>query len=158
KAETGELVLDLRPRQPLIRSIGVSREAGNAAQSLVEHAMPVTFLLVGSREAPAGRPPEMSVFNVFFDAPASPPLQSYRATLDLRRARVVSQGLRATVSIGDVTLGPFSGELQLTIYRGAPLIHLETVVHTQADRRAILYDAGVLLTPRNSEHFAWSQA
>jgi hypothetical protein len=154
-AEDGELVLDLRPRQPLIRSIGVARMAGASARPLVEIADPVTFLLVGSREASAGRPPEMSVFNVFFDTPANRPFQSYRSRLELKHIRVASQGQRATVSIGEVSIGPFSGELQITIYRGARLLHLETVVHTHEERRAILYDTGLLLTTPGAPGFAW---
>ncbi len=144
-AEVGELVLDLRPHQPLIRSMGIAPKAGAAARYLVENANPVTVLLVGSRKAPTGRPPEMRAFNVFFDTPANRPFRSYRSTLDLKHARVASRGQRATVSIDAVTLGPFSGELQLTLYRGARLVHVETVVHMQEDRRAILYDAGLLV-------------
>ncbi len=155
EAEIGELVLDLRPQQPLIRSMGLAPQAGAAARNLLENANPVTFLVVGSREAPAGRPPEMSMFNVFFDTPANRPFRSHQSTLDLKHARVGSRGQRATVSIGAVTLGPFSGELQLTVYRGARLVHVETVVRTQEDRRAILYDAGLLAPVANSRRFAW---
>ncbi len=97
----------------------------------------------------------MSVFNVFFDTPATRPFQSYRSQLDLKRVRVASQGSRATISIGDVTIGPFTGELRLTLYRGASLVHLETVVHTQEDRRAILYDTGLALPSASKTRFAW---
>src|SRR5947209_5037658 len=82
----GSLVLDLRPGQPLIRSMGISTAAA------LHGADPVTFLLVGTREAPKGRPPDMSVFNVFFDSPAKRPYQTYRSRLDLRRVRVTSRG------------------------------------------------------------------
>jgi hypothetical protein len=153
--ETGELVLDFRPEQTLIRSIGIARKADAAAKALLENADPATFLLVGSREAPPGRPPEMSVFNVFFDTPANRPFQSYRSKLELKRVRVASQGKRATVSIGEVTIGPFSGELRFTIYRGAQLVHLITSVRTHEERRAIIYDAGLLLANPGAPRFAW---
>ena len=97
----------------------------------------------------------MSVFNVFFDTPATRPFQSYRSQLELKRVRVASQGQRATISIGDVTIGPFVGELRLTVYRGASLVHVETVVHTQEDRRAILYDTGLALPSASKSRFAW---
>ena len=97
----------------------------------------------------------MSVFNVFFDTPATRPFQTYRSQLDLKRVRVASQGQRATISIGDVTIGPFAGELRLTLYRGASLVHVETVVHTQEDRRAILYDTGLALPSASKTRFAW---
>ncbi len=41
---------------------------------LLEAADPVAFLLVGSRQAPDGRPPGMSVFNVFFDIARESPV------------------------------------------------------------------------------------
>jgi hypothetical protein len=151
----GQLDLDLRPGQPLIRAMGISIAAGEPARALIENADPVTFLLVGSRQAPANRPPDMSVFNVFFDTPAARPFQSYRSQLELKRVRVVSVGQRATISIGDVTIGPFAGELRLTLYRGANFVHLETVVHTQEDRRAILYDTGLALASSRNIRFAW---
>jgi hypothetical protein len=153
--ETGQLVIDLRPGQPLFRSMGIHTEDGAIARRLIEGADPVTFLLVGTRQAPVGRPPEMSVFNVFFDSPANRPFQTLRSQLELKRVRVTSQGHRATVAIGEVTIGPFSGELQVTVYRGARLVHVETVVHTREDRRAILYDAGLALPAASPRRFGW---
>ncbi len=135
--EIGEVVLDLRPGQPLIRSMGVSPSIA------LRSADPVTFLLVGSREAPGDRPPGMSVFNVFFDSPAKRPFQTYRSKLDLKRVRVTSRGHRTTVAIGDLAIGPFTGEIHLTVYNGARLVHVESVVRTREDRRAILYDTGL---------------
>ena len=85
----------------------------------------------------------MSVFNVFFDSPAQRPFQTHRSKLDLKRVRVSSQGHRATVAVGDLTIGPFAGEWQLTFYRGARLVHVEAVVTTDADRTAFLYDTGL---------------
>jgi hypothetical protein len=152
---TGQLDLDLRPGQPLIRAMGIAGKADETPHPLLEHADPVTFLLVGSRQAPADRPPGMSVFNVFFDSPATRPFQVYRSQLELKRIRVGSQGHRATVSIGDVTVGPFTGELRFTLYRGAALVHVETVVHTSEDRRAILYDTGLALPAAAKTRFAW---
>jgi hypothetical protein len=152
---TGYLELDLRPGQPLIRTMGFAGETSEAPRALIENADPVTFLLVGSREAPADRPPGMSVFNVFFDTPANRPFQKYRSRLDLKRVRVISHGQRATISISEIAIGAFAGELRLTFYRGASLIHVETVVHTQEDRRAILYDSGLALQPASKTRFAW---
>jgi hypothetical protein len=151
----GYLTLDLRPEQPLIRSMGLGAKNGDSAKALIENADPVTFLLVGSRQAPPDRPPGMSVFNVFFDTPATRPFESYRSQLELKRVRVASQGGRATISIGDVTIGPFTGELRLTFYREANLMHLETVVRTKEDRRAILYDTGLALPSASNARFAW---
>ena len=141
--------------RPLVRSLGIAAKNGEQVRPLLENAEPATFLLVGSRHAPAGRPPEMSVFNVFFDSPANRPFERYASRLDLKRVRVTSQGHRATVSLGDVSIGPFLGELRLTVYQGARLLHVEAVVHTDLDRRAILYDAGLTLTDPAHIRFAW---
>jgi hypothetical protein len=145
----GQLVLDLRPGQPLIRSMGVS------PSSAMHGADPVTFLLVGTREAPNGRPPDMSVFNVFFDSPAKRPYQTYHSKLDLKRVRVTSQGRTTTVALGDFSIGPFTGELRLTLYSGAALVHVEAVVRTQEDRRAILYDTGLAFSTPGPMRFSW---
>src|SRR5579875_2545417 len=145
----GQLVLDLRSGRPLIRSMGVSPTAG------LPNADPVTFLLVGTREAPKGRPPDMSAFNVFFDSPAKRPYQTYRSKLDLKRVRVTSQGRRTTIALGDLSIGPFNGELRLTVYSGAALVHVEAVVRTQEERRAILYDTGLAVSTPGLSRFSW---
>jgi hypothetical protein len=146
--EASSLVLDLRPGKPLIRSMGGLRSEA------LHDADPVTFLLIGTREAPGGRPPAMSVFNTFFDAPAKRPYQVVMSKLDLRRVRVTSQGRRATVALGDLSIGPFTGELQLSVYDGAGLVHVEAVVRTREDRRAILYDAGLAFAKPDPMEFS----
>src|SRR5262245_40367032 len=75
---SGSLVLDLRAGRPLIRTMGFVYLPGRRDVPILKDADPVTYLLVGSREAPAGRPPGMSVFNVFFDSPAKRPYQTFR--------------------------------------------------------------------------------
>src|SRR4051794_38759929 len=62
RSETGQLVLDLRPGQPLIDSVGLTSPAVESRRPLLAGADPVTYLLVGSRQAPGSRPPEMSDF------------------------------------------------------------------------------------------------
>jgi hypothetical protein len=153
--DRGQLVLDLRPDRPLIQAMGIAAPSG-LVSPLLEALDPTAYLLVGSRQAPTGRPPDMSVFNVFFDTPADRPFQAFRSKLALKRVSVTSRGPRATVTIGEVALGPFAGELQFTIYRFSRLLHVETVVRTQEDRRAILYDTGLAFaTTGKSVSFAW---
>jgi hypothetical protein len=154
--DRGHLVLDLRPGRPLIQTMGISTPAGPVSP-LLEDLEPTTDLLVGLRQAPTGRPPEMSVFNVFFDSPADRPFHVFRSKLDVKRVRVTSQGHRATVAIGDVAVGPFAGELQFTVHQFSRLLHVETVVRTHEDRRAILYDTGLALaTPGKTVSVAWT--
>ena len=152
---TGAVDLDLRPGHPLIRMMAIARNAGEAPRAIIENVDPVTFLVVGTRQAPTGRPPGMSVFNVFFDNPASRPFEQFRGEFQLRRVNVASQGHRATISLGDIVIGPFKGELRLTFYQGASLVHVETVVQTQRDRTAILYDTGLAFSAAQTSRFAW---
>jgi hypothetical protein len=156
--QSGSLVLDLRAGHPLIRGLGFVDLPGGRATTILENADPVTFLLVGRREAPEGRPPGMSVFNVFFDSPAKRPFARFRSTLDVSRVRVASTGRRATIAIGGLTIGPFRGELQLTIYADARLMHVESVVRSDGDRCAILYDTGLALDDRSRVRFRWIDA
>lgn len=150
--ESGELVLDLRPGRPLIRWIGAGRPA---TIPILRDADPVTFLLVGRREAPAGRPPQMSVFNVFFDSPTKRPFATYMSKFDLKRVRVNSKGTRTIVTLGDLEMGPFAGELEFTIHAHSRLIHMETVIRTRDDRRAILYDTGLAFADPGKMRLAW---
>src|SRR5262249_49903245 len=64
EGERGQITLDLVAGRPLFASIGVSAIAGRF-RPILESADPTCFLVVGSRQAPVGRPPAMSVFNVF---------------------------------------------------------------------------------------------
>ncbi len=153
--ETGQIVLDLRPGKPLVRSLGIAAKNGEPVRPLLENAEPASVLLVGSRQAPDGRPPQMSVFNVFFDSPANRPFETHASRLDVKHVRVTSQGHRATVAVRELSIGPFAGELRFTVYRGARLVHVEAVVQTRLDRRAILYDAGLTLSDASQIRFAW---
>jgi len=68
---SGRLTLDLRRGKPLIESLRIARESTETVEPLLEGVEPLTFLTVGTRQAPPNRPPEMSIFNTFFDKPAS---------------------------------------------------------------------------------------
>ncbi|HZL91920.1 MAG TPA: hypothetical protein VFB96_26350, partial [Pirellulaceae bacterium] len=156
--QLGRLVLDLRPGQPLIESLAVASDAANDSTPLLQHVDPVTFLTVGIRSAPEGRPSEMPIWNVFFDKPASRPYQTHRSQLDLRRVAVASRGGRASVTIGDLSIGPFAGELVISLYVGTPLVHVEAVVSTSEDKRAILYDAGLAGSGAGWKRIVWKDA
>jgi hypothetical protein len=148
--EAGRAILDLAPGRPLLASLAMGTRTPSTdllsgpAEPILERVEPATFVTVGSRNVPQGRPPEMSNWNVFFDKPASRPHQTYLSQLQKQRARVSSQGRRASVSIDQLTVGPFRGQLQLTFYAGSRLVHVEAVVSTREDRLAILYDAGLV--------------
>ncbi|HMC90307.1 MAG TPA: hypothetical protein VKI17_12205, partial [Gemmataceae bacterium] len=152
---SGRLTLDLRRGKPLIESLRIARESTETVEPLLEGVEPLTFLTVGTRQAPPNRPPEMSIFNTFFDKPASRPHQTHVSRLDLRQVQVTSTGRRASVAVGDLTIGPFSGELVFTFYAGSPLVHVEAVVATSEDRRAILYDTALAGASPSWRRMAW---
>jgi hypothetical protein len=152
--EVGRLTLDLRSRQPLIESLGIASGVSES-DTLVRGVEPLVFLTVGTRQAPPNRPPHMSIFNVFFDKPAKRPYPSFLGRLDLQHARVSSEGRRARVALGELTVGPFKGELVFTFYPGSRLLHVETVVATEENRRAILYDAGLAGKAAGWQRLAW---
>ncbi len=153
-AERGRARLDFRENRPLVREIGTI--TAGRFRPILEDADPTAFLLVGERRAPGGRPPGMSVFNVFFDSPADRPFQTYEAKLTPKHVKATSEGARATIEIGSIAVGSFAGTLRITIHRGTNLLHVETVVHTSEDGRAILYDAGLALPDRAKGLVAWS--
>ena len=153
--EVGRTSLSLQSSERLIESIGIAANPTTAPKPLLKEVDPVTFLTVGTREAPSARPPDMPVWNVFFDSPAKRPYQTYRSSFELKRVRILSDGRRATVALGDLTIGKFSGELQVTFYSGSRLIHMESVVSTDEDRRAFFYDTGLVGESAGWKHIAW---
>jgi hypothetical protein len=153
EGQFGRLVLDLKAGRPLIESMGVAPGEDPTAEAtpFLRRVDPVYFVTVGSRVNPPGRPPGMSVFNVFFDSPARRPHQTYRAALASHSARVSGQGGRASVTLDGLSAGPFSGELRFTVYAGARLVYAEALVSTQEADRAFVYDAGLAAASRDPE-------
>src|SRR6266446_3590659 len=99
--EHGRVVFDLRNIvRPLIESIGIAAGADQEAEMLLRGVDPYTFLTVGTRQAPPDRPPQMPIWNVFFDKPASRPHGTYPVFLFERNVRVVSERYRASVTVG----------------------------------------------------------
>ncbi len=144
RGEAGRMQLSLRPGEPLIQMLGCASSTSAIATPVLINLRPVFFMTVGTRVAPPGRPPEMSKWNTFFDNPSKRPRQDFASKLDLNRVSVSSEGRRATVSIGDLSIGNFHGDLQFTVYPGARLVQCEAVVSTDEDDRAYIYDAGLV--------------
>jgi hypothetical protein len=155
KSGFGSLTLDLTVGKPLIESLGIAPTIKEEAVVLLSGVDPVTYLTVGTREAPRDHPPKMSVWNVFFDKPANRPHQTHVSRLELKKIRVGSDGKRASIALGELTVGPFRGELVFTFYAGTRLMHVEAVVTTKEDRRAILYDAGLVGDAGGWKQIAW---
>jgi hypothetical protein len=154
--EWAELKLDLRPSQPLVEQIGLAASSRDAAAPVLHGLDPVWFLTVGSRKEAGGRPPGMSPFNEFFDNPASRPHESYLARYAPEWVRVERAAERATVRLGTVSAGPFSGELRFNVYARSRLIQAEAVMRTREDLRAFVYDAGLVGRDAGWKSLAWT--
>jgi hypothetical protein len=152
-AEKAEIVFNLEggPNRPLIERIALGgAAAGSPSHTLMERVDPVTLLTIGERDMknPAG-------WVAFFD---NPPQRAYRvvsAQLARRNVRVATHGMRTVIRIGDVTAGSFQGVIEFTLTRNSPLVFVETVVKTEEDGRAVLYDAGLVSTSPDWPSIAW---
>src|SRR5262249_31526005 len=70
-------------------------------------------------------------------------------------ARAWSEGRSEHVAIGGLTCGPFAGDLRFTVWPGTRLVRVEAVVKTDEDRRAFLYDAGLVSGGPLAPRVAW---
>lgn len=148
ESRTYEVTLDLREGSPLIESLG----------GVLKSLDPFVSLTIGTRSAPPGRPPEMSIWNTFFDNPHKRPYQTHVARIAKSRAVITSTGKRATVAIGDLTAGPFSGEVCFTFFAGCPLVKLEAVMSTSEDRTAYVFDLGLIGDDAGWRSLSWTDA
>lgn len=145
--KTSELVLDLGAERPLIASL----------DGILESLDPLVALTVGSRVAPPGRPPEMSFWNTFFDNPAKREHEVKLATFEKKLAAVAGAGGRATITIGQVRAGSFTGEFCFTFYARLPLVKFEAVMSTTEDTRAYVFDLGLTAGKDTGlQSFAWT--
>jgi len=150
--ENGAAVFSLDETKPLIESLGIAAR-GQPATVLVKALNPVTLLTVGSRDAenPQG-------WGAFFDNTPKRPYETLLVVLGKRRVRVTNVGNRTTVSLAEASAGGFSGDVRFTFYRHSPLLHVETVMTTSEDWRAILYDAGLASAVPSWDSMAWNDA
>jgi hypothetical protein len=155
--EGADLMLDARPGRPLIEHMRHfwAIDGAGAAQHLLQEVDPAYFITVGTRVATVDRPPGMSPFNEFFDAPAKRPHKTYRSEIKPRAVRVTGQGCQVSVSVEGLSAGPFSGSLQIHIYSKSRLIQIEAVVSTNEPSCAFVYDVGLMSDLARAAQFGW---
>src|SRR5438552_5603291 len=148
--ESGVAVFSLDETKPLIESLGIGAK-GRPATVVMKALNPVTLLTVGSRDSknPQG-------WGAFFDNTSRRPYETYLVALGKRRVQTTNNGTRTTVSLAEASAGGFRGDVRFTFYRNSPLIHVETVMTTQEDWRAIIYDAGLASAAPNWDSMAWN--
>lgn len=142
------VIFDLAGYKPLIASLG----------GVLKNLDPFVSMTIGTREAPEGRPPAMSIWNTFFDNPHKRPNETHVGILLKSRATVSSKGKSATVSIGVLTVGNFSGEMCFTFFENSPLVKMEAVVGTTEDKRAYVFDLGLVGESGGWREFRWTDA
>ena len=143
------IVFDLTKNKPLIQSVAIA--TGNGQWTNVAKSVdPVLMLRVGKRDLA-----KRNGWTIFFDRMQRKPHQLFKAELDRRRAVASSKAKRATLRIGDLTVGPFQGHLQWTFYAGHSFVLQEAVLKTDQNEVAYLYDTGLVFHETLPSELTW---
>jgi hypothetical protein len=148
--ENGVVVFNLEQSKPLIESLSIAAK-GRRETTVMKALNPVTLLTVGSRDSknPQG-------WGAFFDNTPKRPYETFLIQFGARRVQTTNFGTRTTVSIAEASGSGFRGDLRFTFYRNSPLLHVETVLTTQDDWRAIIYDTGMESASPSWDAMAWN--
>lgn len=148
-AENGQVIFNLDPKKPLIESLGIAGK-GKSPTIIARALTPATVITVGSRDSknPQG-------WGAFFDNTPLRPYDTFLLALGNRRVQTTNHGNRTTVSVAEVSGGGFRGDVRFTFYRNSPLLHVESVVSTDEDWRAIIYDTGLESATEQWESISW---
>lgn len=150
---TARLTFDLTDDRPLIHAISISPNKAAAFRTVSQGLDPVVLLRVGKRDLN-----KRGGWTVFFDRMQRKPSEQFSTHVDRRLAVVASHARRATLSIGDVSAGPFHGELRWTFYAGSPLVLQEAVLKTEQDGVAYLYDTGLVCRNTLPAQMTWQDS
>ncbi len=147
--ETGNVTFSMDESKPLISALGVTKQ-GEEMKTIASNLDPVTLLTVGSRdmEGEAG-------WVAFFDDPIKRPHETLLVKIGKRALRVTEQGASTTVTVAEASAGSFRGEVRFTFYRNSALIKAETVMATEEEGRAIVYDAGLASLKPSWKSLVW---
>ncbi|MES2660372.1 MAG: hypothetical protein V4689_17240 [Verrucomicrobiota bacterium] len=148
--QTGSAVFNMDEAKPLIDSLGVATN-GQATKVIAGNLNPVTLLTVGSRnlQDPAG-------WVAFFDKTSTRPRETFLVKLGKRSMKVSTEGNRTTVSLAEASAGSFRGEIRFTFYQGSGLMQAETVMATEDDGCAIIYDTGLTSAKPDWKSVVWT--
>ncbi|MEO1999024.1 MAG: hypothetical protein ABGZ17_27570, partial [Planctomycetaceae bacterium] len=94
-------------------------------------------------------------WTVFFDRMQNKPNQVFRARVQQKRAIVTSNARRVTLTIGDMSAGPFQGQVRWTFYAGSSFVLQEAVLKTERDGTAYLYDTGLVCRQTEPTGMSW---
>ena len=143
-----EMTMNVSGSGPLVRAIAVTKGKGDAVVVLRD-ADPITVVTVGKRDLK-----KRGGWTIFFDRTSRKPSESGRLKFKLESVVVRSVGQRCIVECDGLKGESFSGTLRFTLYAGCDLIHVQAVVRTKKDARALLYHAGLTCNPKG-KHISW---
>jgi hypothetical protein len=149
KNKTGKIVLDLSAQQPVFKSIELKE--GSSNHQIASGLDPAFVLTVGKRDLVS-----QNGWNIFFDKVPNKPFTSHTIDFNKQSASVRSSGARTVITIGSLEAPDFTGNLEITLYNGSPLLNIAAVMSTAIDSTAILYDAGLISTTKAWETIGWS--
>jgi len=145
----GKLLLDLSAQQPVFKSIEL--KDGGTDHQIASALDPAFVLTVGKRDLVS-----QNGWNIFFDKVPNKPFKSYTVDFKKQSASVSTTGTRTVISVGSLSAPGFTGNLEITLYNGSPLLNIAAVVATNVDSTAILYDAGLISKTTVWEKIGWS--
>ena len=146
----GRLTFDLTRDQPLIHTAAVSPRDSGPFRTIAMGLDPVVLVRVGKRDLD-----KRGGWTIFFDRMQRKPSELFRAKIERKRAVVTSNARRATLTIGDVSAGPFHGQLRWTFYADNPFFLQEAVLKTERDGTAYLYDTGLVCRKTLPTRMSW---
>ena len=150
---------------------GFRRMSNQQLQPLHELNVPITAAIIDEHKwdafwdaplnlGPAGRggnpPPAEGVANQPGTPRKADEIVRASASYEVKACEVKTNGGRVEVTFPGVRLGPFSGSLQFTVYKGTNLIRQELVAKTAQPSVAYKYDAGLKgLAIESGSRAAW---
>jgi hypothetical protein len=141
---------------PTVRELAVRRKGGEW-ETLGRDLVPEFGVTTGVRRTGHGLDQEHR-WDVFWDAPLNHPEEVRRAEATFRSGGidVRTDGARLEVSFPGLSMGPFSGGLRFTAYRGTNLLRMEAVAGTDESSVAYIYRGGLRgFSPGTLPRLAW---
>ncbi len=151
-ADHGRMTFNLSGA-PLIQSIDVTSDSTSSFHTVAKAIDPLLVLRVGKRDLE-----KRDGWTIFFDRMQEKPHEVFEATIRPANAAARSQHSRATLTIGDVTAGPFRGSIRWTFYADNPFVLQEAVLQTEENEVAYLYDVGLVCRQSIPERMSWYDA
>ena len=151
EGRTAEMAFSLGDEAPLIEKVSIGAEGDSAKQTIATGLDPVLLLRVGKRDLA-----KREGWTIFFDRMQEKPHAVYEAELERTHAKASSNENRCTLTIGELTVGPFAGAMRWTFFSGSPFVLQEAVVSTSDNGVAYLYDTGLVCRDALPSAMTWN--